>query len=194
MNIDRHEKPTYKRPIMICAIGLLWWASGCPSGLAGEKVSGRALFLVTPSTTIPVGSTEDDHVLRYAAERGTQMEYTGTDWLKDCSLLRTGTCDLVRGRGSCFGYQIWIAPSGDRLVAKYSGVMLPEGSDDKKPDATIVRGTWVYVKGSGIFAGVSGAGVYRGRYQSNAEYELEWSGELDRNITRAPSESGVGER
>lgn len=194
MNIDKFPKPTPMRQILIGAIGLLCWVASCPSGLAGEKVSGRALFLVTPSTTIPVGSTEDDHVLRYAAERGTQMEYTGTDWLKDCSLLRTGTCDLIHGRGSCFGYQIWIAPNGDRLVAKYSGVMLQEGGGDKKPTDSIFRGTWVYVKGSGIYANVSGAGVYRGRYKTVTEYELEWSGELDRNITHVPAGTGTGER
>jgi hypothetical protein len=193
MNTNRLVRPTSMRRISIGVIGMLYLAIGCPSGLAGEKVSGRALFLVTPSTTIPVGSTEDDHVLRYAAERGTQMEYTGTDWLKDCSLLRTGTCDLVHGRGSCYGYQIWIAPSGDRLVAKYSGVMLQE-SGDKKPADTIFRGTWVYVKGSGLFANVSGAGVYRGRYKTVTEYELEWSGELDRNVTHVPAGTGAGEQ
>jgi hypothetical protein len=189
MTADRYANPPNMRLILFCMIGLVWWLTGCPSSLAGEKVSGRALFLVTPATTIPVGSTEDDHVLRYAAERGTQMEYIGTDWLKDCSLLRTGTCDLIRGRGSCFGYQIWVAPSGDRLVAKYSGILLPDASGDKKPEDTIFRGTWVYVKGSGIFAGVSGAGVYRGRYKSLTEYELEWSGELERSVT-----NGAGER
>ncbi len=178
MTLDRQKKPTPLKPLFLIAlVGVL--ATVCPSALAGEKVSGRALFLVTPSTTIPVGSTDDDHVLRYAAERGTQMEYTGTDWLKDCSLLRTGTCDLVHGRGNCFGYQIWIAPNGDRLVAKYSGVVLPEANSDKKPPAMIMRGTWVYVKGSGIYAGVTGAGVYRGRFTSAAEYELEWSGEVE---------------
>ena len=194
MNIDKFPKPTPMRQILIGAIGLLCWVASCPSGLAGEKVSGRALFLVTPSTTIPVGSTEDDHVLRYAAERGTQMEYTGTDWLKDCSLLRTGTCDLIRGRGSCFGYQIWIAPNGDRLVAKYSGVMLPDEHGDDKSKKTIFRGTWVYVKGSGTFANVSGAGAYHGRFKSITEYELEWSGEITRRDQYAPSGADSNER
>ena len=194
MKTDRFAKCAQTGPILIAGIVLSWALVGCPSALAGEKVSGRALFLVTPATTIPVGSTEDDHVLRYAAERGTQMEYTGTEWLKDCALLRTGTCDLVRGRGSCYGYQIWVAPSGDRLVAKYSGVMLPESNADKKPADTIFRGTWVYVKGSGIFATVSGAGVYRGRYKTPTEYELAWSGELDRNVTIVPAGTGSEER
>lgn len=186
MNTDRHEKPTRLKLIYLIALVCVL-VPVCPSSLAGEKVSGRALFLVTPSTTIPVGSTEDDHVLRYAAERGTQMEYTGSDWLKDCSLLRTGTCDLIRGRGSCFGYQIWIAPNGDRLVAKYSGVMLPDELGDDKSKKTIFRGTWVYAKGSGIFANVSGAGVYHGRFASITEYELEWSGEITRRDQYAPS-------
>ena len=154
----------------------------CPSALAGEKLSGRGLFLVTPTTTIPVGSPEDDHVLRYASERGTQMEYTGANWLQGCSLLRTGSCDLNHGRGACFGYQIWVAPNGDRLVAKYSGVMLPDENGEKKPPETIMRGTWVFVKGSGQFADIVGAGVYRGRYVSPSEYLLEWSGEAEHRV------------
>jgi hypothetical protein len=186
MRNNRVAKTTERKFVIYLVVGLMWsFSSSCPSALAGEKVAGRGLFLVTPYTTIPVG-TDDDHVLRYAAERGTQMEYTGVDWLKGCSLLRTGTCDLTGGRGACFGYQIWVAPNGDRLVAKYSGVMLPDDKGEKKPPDTIVRGTWVYVKGSGQFANIVGAGVYRGRYTSAGEYELEWSGEAER---RAPVEA-----
>ncbi len=158
----------------------------CPSALAGEKLSGRGLFLVTPATTIPVGPADHDHLMRYASERGTQLEYSGVDWLRECSLLRTGTCDLIHGRGSCFGYQIWVAPNGDYLVAKYSGVMLPDERSDKKPADTIMRGTWVYVDGSGLFADVAGAGVYHGRYISSREYELEWSGDAERRVKIEP--------
>jgi hypothetical protein len=166
----------------------------CPSALAGEKLSGRGLFLVTPATTIPVGPIEHDHLMHYASERGTQLEYSGVDWLRECSLLRTGTCDLIRGRGSCFGYQIWVAPNGDHLVAKYSGVMLPDDHGDKKPADTIMRGTWVYVDGSGQFSNVVGAGVYRGRYISIREYELEWSGEAERRLNIEPAQTTTEKR
>ncbi len=111
------------------------------------------------------------------------MEFSGADWLKDCSLLRTGSRDLVHGRGAFFGYQIWVAPNGDRLVAKYSGVILPDITSDKKPPDAILRGTWVYIRGSGIYAGVTGAGRYSGKYRSATEYELEWSGEIERRAT-----------
>ena len=162
--------------------------------LAGEKVSGRALFSVTPLTTIPIGLIEDEHVLRHATARGSQMEFTGADLLKDCSLVQTGTCDLVLGRGSCFGYQIWVSSNGDYLVAKYSGVVLPEGNGDKALPDTVLRGSWVYVNGSGIFAGVKGAGVYRGRYTSATEYTLEWNGEIERRRVAKPHESNPEER
>jgi hypothetical protein len=184
MNVERNAMPPKLKSILYSAIGLGWLLTGvCPSALAGEKMSGRAVFLATPPTTIPISAIEDEHVLRHAAERGTQIELSGADWLKDCSLLRTGSCDLVHGRGSCYGYQIWVAPNGDRLVAKYSGVVLPDASSDKKPSGGLLRGTWVYVKGSGIFAAIKGAGVYSGKYRSAAEYELEWSGEVERRVT-----------
>lgn len=191
MNANGYAMPTKLKSILDSAIGLGWFlACLCPSALAGEKMSGRAVFLATPPTTIPIGAIADEHVLRHGAERGTQMEFSGADWLKDCSLLRTGSCDLVHGRGGCFGYQIWVAPNGDRLVAKYSGVILPDAKSDKKPPDTILRGTWVYVKGSGIYAGVAGAGRYSGKHRSATEYELEWSGEIER---RATAEQQKGE-
>ena len=175
--------PRKLKSILYSAIGLGWLLTCiCLTALAGEKMSGRAVFLATPPTTIPIGASEDEHVLRHAVERGAQMELSGADWLKDCSVLRTGSCDLVRGRGSCYGYQIWVAPNGDRLVAKYSGVVLPDANSDKKPPDTLLRGTWVYFKGSGIYAGVKGAGVYSGKYRSATEYELEWSGEIERRV------------
>ena len=184
MNTNRYAMPTDLKSLLYAPIGLAWLlACVCPSALAGEKMSGRAVFLATPPTTIPIGAIADEHVLRHGAERGTQMEFSGADWLKECSLLRTGTCDLVRGRGSCYGYQIWIAPNGDRLVAKYSGVILSDAKSDKKLPDTILRGTWVYVRGSGIYAGVAGAGRYSGKYRSATEYELEWSGEIERRVT-----------
>lgn len=187
MNANGYAMPTKLKSILDSAIGLGWFlACVCPSALAGEKMSGRAVFFATPPTTIPIGANEDGHVLLHTAEPGTQMEFTGADWLKDCSLLRIGTCDLVHRRGACYGYQIWLAPNGDRLVAKYSGVVLPEAKSDKKPPDSILRGTWVYVKGSGMYAGVTGAGVYSGKYRSATEYELEWSGEIERRVTAEP--------
>ena len=184
MNTNRYAMPTDLKSLLYAPIGLAWLlACVCPSALAGEKMSGRAVFLTTPPTTIPIGANEDGHAFLHTAERGTQMEFSGADWLKECSLLRTGTCDLVHGRGSCYGYQIWAAPNGDRLVAKYSGVILPDAKSDKKPPDTILRGTWVYMRGSGTYAGITGAGVYSGKHISATEYELEWSGEIERRVT-----------
>ncbi len=190
MKINRVAKTTELNFAIHFVVGLMWsFSSSCPSALAGEKLSGRGLFLVMPSTTIPVGPAEHEHLLHYASERGTQLEYSGVDWLRECSLLRTGTCDLIRGRGSCFGYQIWVAPNGDHLVAKYSGVMLQDERGDEKHPDKIMRGTWVYVDGSGQFADIIGAGVYRGRYTSIREYELEWSGEAERRAKVEPEQS-----
>lgn len=165
----------------LCAATLLWWAGGFSDAVASESMSGTAIFLVTPATRIPLSAIDDDHVVVHAAERGTQLEFNGSDLLKNCSLLRTSTCDLVRGRGNCFGYHIFESSDGDRLLAKYSGVLLPDTNKDKKSPEDVLRGTWVFVKGSGKFANIKGGGSYRGRYLSATEYALEWNGELIRS-------------
>lgn len=164
-----------------CGAILLWYVDGFSAAIAGEIVAGKGVFLVTPATRIPLGAPGDDHVIVHSAERGTQLETNGFDLLKNCSLLRTSTCDLVQGRGTCFGYQIFESSNGDRLLAKFSGVLLPESSSDNKSHQTVIRGTWVYVRGSGQFAGVKGGGSYRVRYLSATEYVLEWSGDLLRS-------------
>ena len=136
MNTNRYAMPTDLKSLLYAPIGLAWLlACVCPSALAGEKMSGRAVFLATPPTTIPVGANEDGHAFLHTAERGTQ------------------------------------------------GVILPDAKSDKKPPDTILRGTWVYIRGSGTYAGITGAGVYSGKYISATEYELEWSGEIERRVT-----------
>ena len=179
------------RAVAIAGLGaaLLWWVDGFSNAVAGESVSGKAVFLITPATRIPLGSPEDDHVMVHSSERATQLEFNGSDLLKNCSLLRTSTCDLVRGRGNCFGYHIFESSDGDRLLAKFSGVLLPESVSDKKPPEAVMRGTWIYVKGSGKFANGKGGGSYRGRYLSTTEYALEWSGELVRSAQNSPTNS-----
>ena len=67
---------------------------------------------------------------------------------------------------------------------------LPDAKSDKKPPDTILRGTWVYIRGSGIYAGVTGAGRYSGKYRSATEYELEQSGEVERRVTAEPRKYG----
>jgi hypothetical protein len=173
--------------VSCCAVTLLLCLGHFSDARAGEGLTGKAVFLVTPSTRIPLGAIDDDHVVVHAAERGTRMEFSGAEFLKDCSLLRTSTCDLVRGRGSCFGYYIFESSDGDRLLAKYSGVRLPDTNQDKKPPEDVLRGTWVFVKGSGKFASIKGGGSYRGHYLSATEYALEWNGEL----IRAPEGSAT---
>ena len=166
--------------LLACGIALHWCAGGLSNALAGENASGNAVFIVTPSTKIPLGALNNDHVIVHAAERGTQMEFSSSELFKNCSLLRTSTCDLVRGRGNCYGYHIFESSDGDQLPAKFSGVRLPDENRDKKPPEDVLRGTWVFVKGSGKFADIKGGGNYHGRYISSTQYALEWSGELFR--------------
>jgi hypothetical protein len=164
-----------------CSIALLWCANGFSDASAADGVSGKAVFLVTPSNKIPLGAPADDQMIIQSAERGTQLEFDGNQLFENSSLLRTSICDLTRGRGTCFGYHIFESSDGDQLLAKFSGMVLPDSNVDKKPPAQVMRGTWVYVKGTGKFTDIKGGGSYRGHYISSTEYVLEWSGELTRS-------------
>ena len=161
--------------------------------LAGEKVSGRALFSTAPLTTIPIGLIEDEHVLRHATARGSQMEITGADWLKDCSLLRTGTCDLVRGRGSCFGYQIGCRQTVITWWRNTAVSSCPKAMAIRPykilccADRGCMSMVPEYLRALKALASIEDD-------TSTTEYALEWSGEIERHHFAKPHESNPEER
>jgi hypothetical protein len=157
-----------------------WCAAAYSGAFAGEQLSGKALFLVASTITIPLRSFDDEHVVVHAAERGIQLKFSSTDLLENCSFLRISTCDLTRDRGSCFGYHIFESHNGDQLLAKFSGVRLTDTNQGENSPEDMLRGTWVFVRGSGKFANIKGGGSYRGQYVSSSEYTLEWNGEFYR--------------
>ena len=146
---------------------------------AAEKVAGSATFSMASRVTLPVSSATADHTLLQSSELASQLQLSG-ETLNGCSVERTTLCDMVRGRGTCFGYQTTLASETDRLVTKYSGVILPDKGVDKKPTDLIMRGTWVVIDGTGKYLHYQGGGTYRGRFISDSEYTLEWSGEIAR--------------
>ena len=146
---------------------------------AGEKIAGSATFSMASRVTLPVSSATADHTLLQSSELASQLLFSG-ETLSGCSVERTTLCDMARGRGTCFGYQTMLSIEGDRLVTKYSGVILPDTGVDKKPTDLIIRGTWVVKDGTGKYLHYQGGGTYRGRFISDSEYTLEWSGEIAR--------------
>ena len=160
------------------AIVAVFGALLCGPANAAEKVAGCATFSMTHPVTIPVGGLSAEHVLWHTLDHGSQIEFS-SERFANCSAERTTTCDMVRGRGACFGYQTALSSEGDRLITKYSGGIEPEAGDDGKATDLSLRGTWVVISGSGKFLNVRGGGTYRGRFTSDHEYTLEWSGEIE---------------
>jgi hypothetical protein len=152
----------------------------CAPALAAEKVAGSATFSMTHPLTIPVGESGAEHTLWHTLDRASRIESSG-ELCANCATERTTTCDIVRGRGSCFGYQTALSSEGDRLITKYSGGIEPQSGDDPKATDLSLRGTWVVISGSGKFLNVRGGGTYRGRFISEHEYTLEWSGQIEQH-------------
>ena len=157
------------------AIVTVFGAVLCAPAGAAEKVAGSATFSMTHPLRIPVGGLDAEHMLWHTLDQASRVESSG-ELCANCATERTTTCDIVRGRGSCFGYQTALSSEGDRLITKYSGGIEPEGA--KATDFSL-RGSWVVISGSGKFLNVRGGGTYRGRFTSEHEYTLEWSGEIE---------------
>ena len=124
-----------------------------------------------------VGTTEDGHVVVMQTAKATPASLKEQDSLAADSIVRTAICDLVGGSGTCHGYQTLVSREGDTAVAKYSGISQTTPTAGEKAPEITFRGSWIYVKGTGKFTNIAGGGAYQGRYISDTEYVVEWTGE-----------------
>jgi hypothetical protein len=92
-----------------------------------------------------------------------------------------GTADLVRGCGPEHGYFVEDHANGDRDYGTFEGKL-----SSANGQATI-EGTYRYTNGTGMFAGISGNGKFKGRLTSPTEIEMSWEGsyQLGAGTTRA---------
>jgi hypothetical protein len=139
------------------------------------KVSGRHIMTMTQQQSI-VGD-RSGHVLMLSEAKGTNESTGSTTWMQGSTLLSVGTADLVFGSGSQQGYIVEVE-NGDTAYARWSGMVTTVLSKEKVPITTF-GGQWTKFGGSGRFKGLSGAGIYKGRFTSPTEYTMEWSGEAE---------------
>jgi hypothetical protein len=153
--------------------------------VAGEKISGRATLRLDPETSLNVSPDTEDHQLVLRKGTGTNDSAGDARFFDGGVITSTAVCDLRQGNGTCSGYQTLVAKDGGSVTLKYSELIQAIRALDDQPEATTVRGTWVFLKGSGKYAGIRGGGAYQGKYVSKTEVELEWSGEHNYPVATA---------
>jgi hypothetical protein len=139
------------------------------------KIAGSFWLTYSKQEVIPVGDA-DGHILVLAEARGPNHS-TGRDLYMDgAETSNREIADLVQGSGTHSGY-VTFAKNSDSTVTKWSGQVQTVLSPEGKP-VTTFAGTWIKVKGTGRYEGVTGGGTYKGHVISPTEYSVDWEGEI----------------
>jgi hypothetical protein len=91
-----------------------------------------------------------------------------------------GYADITQGRGHVSGFDV-NEEDGDIWKAGWAGECYPVTGLDGTP-VTHCAGGWSVVpaSGTGRFAGLSGGGEFHGHALANGDFEVEWSGTLEK--------------
>jgi hypothetical protein len=125
--------------------------------------SGRA----TSQSTIALYDGSN-HELNLLEVRGVQKS-PDEKW-NNSKITYCGTADLIAGNGQQRGYFVNEHSNGDSDFGTFEGRIATSGGQ------TTIEGNWRFTGGTGNFAGLTGAGSYKGRMTSPVEVENTWEG------------------
>ncbi len=159
-------------PASIAIWGMIVGAANLP---AQDKIDigGKMTCRIDDRKEFPVGD-EEGHTIALNKSTGINIS-TGTSAFMDgAAAINFAVGDLKKGTGEQFGYVVFAA-GPDSAFARWdhftSTTMTPEG----KPRTTF-KGTFVFTRGTGKYAGIRGNGQYTGAFSSPDEYMVEWNG------------------
>jgi hypothetical protein len=150
---------------------LLGWSAGP----AGSKIAGTFQVKYAEQHPLAVPDAEG-HALVLGRAQGVNRSTGATTYMDKGKVTNFEFADLTQGNGPQHGY-ISMSQGADTMISKWSGQVTTVLSSDKTP-VTTMQGTWTKAKGTGRYADATGKGTYKGRFTSQTEYTVEWSGEL----------------
>jgi len=157
----------------LAAVALLGWSPDpAPSRIAGTFSAKYA-----EQHPLPVPDAAG-HALVLARAQGVNRSTGPTPYMDKGDVTNFESADLTQGNGPQQGY-ISMSQGADTMISKWSGKVTTTLSPQKTPITTF-EGTWTKVKGAGRYADVTGKGAYKGRFTSQTEYTVDWSGEISR--------------
>ncbi len=153
----------------LTALALLGWSAG------GSKIGGT--FSVRYAEQHPIAVPDAaGHNLVIGRAQGVNRSTGPTSYMDGGAVTNYEFADLTQGNGPQQGY-ITMSQGADSTITKWSGKVTTTLSADKTPNTTM-KGTWTKVRGTGRYRGVTGSGTYQGRFTSQTEYRVDWTGEI----------------
>lgn len=152
---------------------------GWSPAVAPSRIAGTFTAKYAEQHPLPVPDAEG-HSLMLGRVQGVNRSTGPTPYMDQASVTSLEFGDLIQGNGPHQGY-ITFSQGGDTAISKWSGKVTTTLSPDKTP-MTSFAGTWTKVKGSGRYQDVTGKGTYKGRFISQTEYTVDWSGEISARV------------
>ena len=133
------------------------------NAVAGErgKIAAREVFYSPTVHTLKVPDMEDHIIMMYEGKGISFPEKWGA-----CLVNTIGIVDLVKGEGTCQGYNQYSFPDGSTMSGKWEGRVGVAGAE----------GTWTFIKGTGKFKGIQGEGTWKGYMMSPERSYSDWEG------------------
>jgi hypothetical protein len=142
---------------------------------APSRIAGTFAAKYTAQHPLPVNDAAG-HALVLAQARGVNRSTGPTRYMDQGHVTNVEFADLIQGNGPQQGY-ISMGQGADTMISKWSGKVTTTLSPEKTPITTF-EGTWTKVQGTGHYRDVRGKGDYKGRFTSQTEYTVEWTGEI----------------
>jgi hypothetical protein len=155
----------------LAALALLAWSpDSAPSRIAGTF---EAKYAQQHPLPVPDAA---GHALVLGRVEGVNRSTGPTLYMDKGKVTNFEFADLTQGNGPQQGY-ISMSQGADSVISKWNGKVTTTLSPEKTPITTF-EGTWTKVKGTGRYADITGKGTYKGRFTSQTQYTVDWSGEI----------------
>jgi hypothetical protein len=141
--------------ILIGMVVIMAWILGSvtQAGAQSFTVKARQIQHSTKAHIIEVGDVPG-HILAAYEAAGLWFSEDGDV----ATLLSRGMIDYTQGSGTAQGYNLLTYEDGSTTWTKWRGTAT--GAPDGK---TSIEGTWEFIKGTGRFEGIQGAGTFTAR-------------------------------
>lgn len=139
---------------------------------ATSAVSGVfTLTYVNPS--VSKGMNANGMSVFVSTARGTNRNTGEGKYLSGARVVNVDTAAMVEGNGTHSGHATF-TEGRSTVVKRFTGTTATTVVKGR-PESTF-QGKWSIVRGTGRYAGVTGNGTYKGRFETATRYTVEWKG------------------
>ena len=143
------------------------------NALAGEKVKGRIVGVISKVQTVSVPDREGHMIVLYEG-KCVQVIFSGNRSLDGAATNEVGMVDMLNpktGERIFHGYQETIPlDGGGKIYGRFEFTHLAGGS---------AHGTWEYLHGTGRYEGIKGRGTWASPSLGGDRWYGDWEGEIE---------------